>query len=1136
MSTFSQNNGPFEQGNIMPLLKDLETRLLNRIAHIESELATGPHTDGYGEFPGYPNAPFKGPSYLDVVTASIINADYVNVLTKLYSTQQTQLLGTVNIGTEVPPFAVPAQWFASWVKNYFMAESYFNSDVQIAGSTDIQNLSLGHEMHFDKFWLAGSYCQVDNIPKSEVNPTDTVTYRFRTLGILDDLWPTGGDPDYYHDGKPAIFYIWTTTPPLIGIVALVTSNSILATYSIEHNGTPAGSNRIDKISLALYDTWINGERKCAFGIRPRIANTPADAAHPDGLISSQEIRVSMINATPGQPATGTFKNKVQGTDASGILVSNFYLDQLHLAGDLQVDGSIHVGVDLDVDGNTNITGTLAGGSFKSDDYMDAAGDNVLVTSGTELVLGNTTHDLKIETQSRPTVINNNTHQLAYLDDLVNSIIYQGGDYKFWAETQGLLPGWNGGATLFNVDLNTYTDQGAVSALPTTPVTNGIYELTAIDGTYEPGFYIWNGVQWLADTNAARVQTGDLALVANESYAHTPPGDGSTDTIPIWEFNGTTWTDTGYSIGPIPSDTKYAWQYHINYVDVEHNGLWHGVELVWHPYSASAPYISITTIPLEDYYTKEETNALATIQADWSCDDKVMPTNTALDNPAYIRNRPISGLSVLEGMEFTDPGLTSPDWIVNGGDFSNYGNYLGTFAYNVPFPSASVNDYVYVTGNPASPWLGRTYKQRWNGTAWVDATLLDDIVCNGNRTRVIMKQMSGARSDLPAAASDTASQFKFATDTNQLFIDPGDSPPNPSLFGGNLLIPTSQEMNYEFALDDANKGYLFDGSLVTGVLTLYQTRYNPVTGSTIKTAKQITTDNNLLIDVVPVSGQTAPDGSSDVTSLTTIKMSNSFLGVLNHEFAMDDPVQGWLFAPDSTGAPDTDNSTYVIVGQTRFNPRLNISGSSPPIRAYKKFLFDPGLKLTMTPGDSTKANPDVIQVGIVNSYFKNWVIGTVNQSTGSSGTTSIFSAVFNGTAIIPTDPSVVPVNSAFEFEADSDNGISLTATAISLPASGYKITLAASKGMAPKYDSVSTGWMAGDGTASTPSNGYLVVHNAAAVTTETVTLGTANYSVYANFGTPAAADNLLIPIAAGVAVTIANDSSSNITIDFIAAGV
>lgn len=61
----------------------------------------------------------------------------------------------------------------------------------------------------------------------------------------------------------------------------------------------------------------------------------------------------------------------------------------------------------------------------SDNYYDASGNNVAVTKGDTLVIGNDSHETIIVSNNRPPVTDDEgDHQLAYLSDLHNSIVWQ----------------------------------------------------------------------------------------------------------------------------------------------------------------------------------------------------------------------------------------------------------------------------------------------------------------------------------------------------------------------------------------------------------------------------------------------------------------------------------------------------------------------------------------------------------------------------------------------------------------------------------------------------------------------------------------------------------------------------------------
>lgn len=408
------------------------------------------------------------------------------------------------------------------------------------------------------------------------------------------------------------------------------------------------------------------------------------------------------------------------------------------SGDTSLSGTTNLTGDTNIDGNTNITGDslsvkapadfdyITVSSFKAtnalvDDTLTVNkivskdGKNIASQEGAELQLGSNETSLTLNSLVRPTISENNTtKKIAYLSDITSSVVYQG-QVAFFVKSD---------------DIN---------ELPTGPVPHtSIVE-------YAP-------------------QQGDVALFSS----------GTDKPLHRAVFNGTSWEATADVDIPL----ELAYEYSIKYQNVDGSDYWVAANLIWAPNSELPPYVTIIELPIENFYTKQEIDNLLTLfvnhpkytedqvdsdgvvfalegqyptQANW-LDERteipaVLPYTGNVPNPAYINNKPVTGISILDGGSWED-GVVAPIWdnLVDGGDFTN-------------IVEQTEESLIEKIGS------GRTYP---------------------NTISIITH---GPKESMFAASMNTQYMLKYCEDTCELFIDSG----NPTLpdddyhYRGNILL-------------------------------------------------------------------------------------------------------------------------------------------------------------------------------------------------------------------------------------------------------------------------------------------------------------------------------------------------------------
>ena len=260
-----------------------------------------------------------------------------------------------------------------------------------------------------------------------------------------------------------------------------------------------------------------------------------------------------------------------------------------------------------------------------------------------------------------------------------------------------------------------------------------------------------------------VKEGDTALSS----------DGATKELHTATFTNGAWVQGDDVVIP----TERSYQYSIRYQCIDRSDYWVRASLLWSPNADTPPYVHILELPVEDFYTKAETNSLFKLfvngdnytddqvdaegkvyayagqnptQPNWLDERKtveaVPPYTGDVPNPAFIQNRPAAGISVFDGGSWD--GLNYPNWqsVVDGGDFTT------------------------ISGE-------------------VEKTLEQTVGDRVTYPETIWRITHGTEDTMPTASANTRYMLKFCTDTNKLYIDSGDPtlPDTKFQVRGNLLL-------------------------------------------------------------------------------------------------------------------------------------------------------------------------------------------------------------------------------------------------------------------------------------------------------------------------------------------------------------
>ena len=373
--------------------------------------------------------------------------------------------------------------------------------------------------------------------------------------------------------------------------------------------------------------------------------------------------------------------------------------------DVEQDAIVRGKTKLDAVATENL---LVEKTITAETIQDKDGHTIINSVGDITTVGDNKEKLLLQAKHRPEISDGGIIQrLAYLSDLVNSILYLGK------------------VTLYSETLQDIKE------------------------------FFTNS----SGTKMYHIKDGDTQLVISNKEATVAK---------LYVFSGTAWVLQK----DIPADTNgRAYQWHADFVKEVQDAYFHEAEIVWAPSAVTDEKVSIINLPLEDYYNIEQIEkiksvllGLATTQTDWLNRQRVVVRDgIQYDNPAYLLNRPVTGISLLDGGNW-DNGYPHPQFVVLGGNFDE----LETNTKHI-----------------------------------IDA--------DNEYQNCIIRVMYGQKASLPQAREETKNTLKWCEDTAELFLDcfelQDDASLQMHLNKGNFLLRSKKELQFVASLlwepDNAN---------------------------------------------------------------------------------------------------------------------------------------------------------------------------------------------------------------------------------------------------------------------------------------------------------------------------------------------
>jgi hypothetical protein len=669
---------------------------------------------------------------------------------------------------------------------------------------EADNIAAGPVLGFDKYYTPSMYISSDAVEKY---------YAIAELNRVTDRQTN--DPTIT---LPSIVFLYNQDDPHVSAIVQATENGI----AVLHSGRNFASTQPAPIvKYAIFRTGQEANYHYYLGLHLiKGGETPGPVA--------ANLKVALINALPvTENITGISANdkpvaKVESSEEAAFLVTKLKITSLDVnnlnvaekltaaetetgtlsvAGaasfstDATIAGDVSIAGDVDILGDTTVRNLDVEGTFSIDPtteldvaaieantvkalqsvsspiYQDSTGKRLIADDEGVVKVGNTDSPLELYGNDTHPSYGINNDKIALLKDIAGSIIYQG-----------------------RLDLYTNT---VPSDIPDPFPTKS-------DGT-----------------GLTPIRDGAVCLVikTSEEFAKAY--------TQIYTAATKTWSDPVEI--PAPAHEK-TYQWHIDHLR-ENDGFYtdsfyHEAEVLWNPELSGASRLSIINLPLEDYYTIEQVNELidndldlSTRQADWLANSKTVPDHfdKLVDNPAYIRNKPVTGMSVLDGGAFTDqPHAQYPQYIVDGGAFNVLGNSRGKYGSEMVLPKTTtenwaVNDYAYVdqdmsgTGgisrykiSAISPAYDASKPDQVRQVTWERDKEVSDLPAI--RREVVVRVWTGLRKDLPVAKPDTRNVLKWCEDSKELFMDMGGDPNNndKKLVRGNKRLNNLYERDIQNA--------------------------------------------------------------------------------------------------------------------------------------------------------------------------------------------------------------------------------------------------------------------------------------------------------------------------------------------------
>lgn len=521
-------------------------------------------------------------------------------------------------------------------------------------------------------------------------------------------------------GNPSVLTLDTAivncehaTPPALTLTASNIKRLVPLRYKAGFAADNASFNNASMFKAIIEDAEIKKEH---------VETSNIDKATiQNAEIVKEHVQTSEIDKATIQNAE-IIKEHVQTSEIDNATIQNAEIKKEHVVTS-EIDNATIKEVTilkgtatldtLTVTGETKLAHTTIQGGLTTD-TIDASGtvkaltlqsnvvkdmdDNVMVSSeGDKMTVGNVNETLNIVSKDRPTI--NDTQKMAYLSDLINSIVYQG-KVHFYAEAVDQLPAIGTEIPLNNEGTKKYT-----------------------------------------------VKDDDTALIAKPT---------ETEKVEIYKATAGKW-----ELSKTIKKGLYAYEWHADYVKEADDKYYHEASVIWAPNASQDIKVSIINLPLEDYYNIEQIEKikallikLSTAQTDWfETKPEIEIEGKSYDNPRYLRNRPVTGVSALMAGNWSKPIVDKVKTVVIGGNFKDA-------QLNMNHAFGPVQEYF---------------------------------------KNVIMSLFHGMEAELPAAHETTAMSLKYCIDTGNLYLDVFGTDiakdTTHKIVNGNLLIATLKEHKF-----------------------------------------------------------------------------------------------------------------------------------------------------------------------------------------------------------------------------------------------------------------------------------------------------------------------------------------------------
>jgi hypothetical protein len=677
-----------------------------------------------------------------------------------------------------------------------------------AANIDVKNIKAGPSLIFDEYHTVSHMIGTGSIESGS----------FQDFYVLAELVRVRPEPAKTATiTYPCTLYVYNNADPKVSAVIYATETGLAVLHSGRDFPASKDPGAPPRVKYAVVRTGSSDNEYhyyvCMIMYQQGITQVK---------LACTALKVAMINAIPVTKDVTGIGTLVPGDTLETSRSSDFLVSHLSIT-DLVV-GDMHA-TKLTVDTTSDLKGTVTIGT------QDAKTE--LKVNGTETIAGNlnvtgktTTKELDIDTLTTRILTATehiNTPQVRSVDSAVPMIaadsetVTVGAANRILDLVSNIRPTVKAAGEEQEIAYRSDLASSIVYKGPYLIYSRGVPEYFGkiqINDDSTPAYYT--------------LKTGDKCLALIDGTPTPPRPDGVTEAqiARVYEYvvvpqppppepapQKDYWKPAEHDIPHPVHDQTYQW--HITYLKQGNDVYFHQSEVLWNPDNDPGEIISYVNLPLEDYYTKEQIEKLVTMfydlstrQADWFATNKVSADDwrkNGIDNPAYIRNKPLTGFSVLDGGAFVDPDvvLDYPQFVMDGGDFNTLGVSRGTYETydDLPQPPAVdttgwvVNDYAYVRQDRNYTFSSTRYKIKAIATTephiieWKIDQIVNDI---GNlRKDVVYKLWAGAKADLPPYNTRTKYALKWCVDTRELFVDMyGVKEQDESFVNGNrrLTIP------------------------------------------------------------------------------------------------------------------------------------------------------------------------------------------------------------------------------------------------------------------------------------------------------------------------------------------------------------